>query len=308
MHGVLVWFRSPAVLDEAVSLIEKLSQPFDTLTVVDTRGDRADVARPLLDRIGTSVEYVVAGSNVGPAGGFALGTAPLIDGAYADDDWVVMLDDGETRFFTDDRLDRVRTFAESAAERDPLVGCVGRRGARLSRRMGVFVAIGEDEFDSIELDVDMVANGQLPFYRLSALRQAGTFRPDMFFGFEELELGLRLRAAGRRVVAMPHFAKDSYRSLVTRATDAPRPGSEVKWRRYYGRRNLLVILRVNRFRTALVFQTLLVPIIMFVRLLRWRPKDALADLGITFRATVDAYRLRLGRTVEPDVMAYGPER
>jgi GT2 family glycosyltransferase len=198
----------------------------------------------------------------------------------------------------------MHAFADDAAERDDRVAAVCRRGARLNRTLGVFARIPDKEFDQPAVDVDSVPSNHMPLYRLGALRRVNGFRGDLFFGFEELEIGMRLQAHGYRLVVIPTPSAASRRSMFAKAKAAPRLASDVGWRRYYSHRNLLVILRWNRLWLALAIQTVVMPAIALVRAVRWRPRRALGEARTMLRATVDAYASRLGRTVDPDPAAY----
>ena len=103
--------------------------------------------------------------------------------------------------------------------------------------------------------VDHLHGGFFPLYKSKALNHVGGFRSEMFFGFEELELGLRLRdndyllwihgELWRRVKPLMPAPIPRIRPDI-RFTAVP------TWRRYYSLRNLIWICRTrHRFATLI---------------------------------------------------------
>src|SRR4029453_7830814 len=78
---------------------------------------------------------------------------------------------------------------------------VGLVGSRFDRRRARLQRLPDSELGHGPLDVDYIGGGHLPLYRVAAVRAVGVVDPSYFFGFEDLEYGLRLRSRGWRVVA-----------------------------------------------------------------------------------------------------------
>jgi hypothetical protein len=141
-----------------------------------------------------------------------------------------------------------------------------------------------------------------------AVRAVGPFKAELFFGFEELDYGLRLRAAGWSM----YVDGDRWRAGRTMlgrldvsggpSLNLPEPG----WRHYYGLRNLLNILVSSRHLGAAARITLLTGLAKPLLNAPRQPRRSLRLLRLNWNACRDGWRGRLGRTVEPDVPASGP--
>ncbi len=306
--GVLVTFHRPAQLRVTMDRIAAQSRPLDQLVVVDNGSDPETAALIHELEAESAARYVDAGSNLGPAGGFALGMERLLAGA-ADDDWIVLLDDDDPPFF-DDAFEGIARFAEEMVERDPRTGAVGISGGRFDRRRGVVVRIG-DELIHGAVSVDHITGGGLPAYRVSVVRDVGYPLEELFFGFEELEYGLRMTDAGYRLYAdgevwrrrkgvkrdlglLPSEEESLERRAKVRIAVSVPP-----WRRYYSLRNLISILRSDRRTwTAIkvsVGRGLVKPVVtLFVE-----PDGAWENLKLSWRAVWDGWTRRMGRTVDP---------
>src|SRR6185312_12992674 len=133
-----------------------------------------------------------------------------------------------------------------------------------------------------------------------AVRDVGTPMPELFFGYDDLEFGLRLRAAGYRLVAHGDIWRDNRERTARlglgtslRSTRATNSG----WRLYYSRRNLIAILRLHSLRWPAVRAS---AIALAKPLFELRDGHELADgLRLSVRAVVDGWTARLGRTLEP---------
>ena len=147
-------------------------------------------------------------------------------------------------------------------------------------------------------------------YSVGAVRQTGVLLPELFFGLEELEYGLRLRRAGHSIYAHgPMWLEERKRNGNLQESGRPswRVG-DCSWRRYYSIRNLIVILRLAGRPGAALRITLLLG--LGKPIANWF-LDLLAGaryvlLGL--RASVDAWTGKLGRTVDPTHREERPER
>jgi glycosyltransferase involved in cell wall biosynthesis len=293
---VLVTFRRPESLLAMLHALATQTRPLDRLIVVDN--DPSPGARAVVEAMSPTAEYVAPSENLGPAGGIALGMERLLETAH-DDDWILTLDDDDPpRDPT--VLATLLAFAVDLAARDRSVGAVGADGARCDRRRGRMVWI-EDRDLRGEIDVDWIGGDFLPVYSVRALRAVGPMQATLFFGFEELELGLRLRDAGYRIVVpgaicMARRAADHQLGL---SVVPSRVLGELTWRRYYSLRNLIRIL-IDRGATAGAVRVTLVvgfakPLVNVLS----TPRAALRHLRMNIRACFDAWTGRIGRTVEP---------
>jgi GT2 family glycosyltransferase len=206
-----------------------------------------------------------------------------------DTDWVCVLDD-------DDPLPDTAILADhagDAAAAPATTAGVGAAGARFDWSKGRLVPVEPPpgRWDA----VDYLKSNWCPLYRVAALRTVGTFEPRLFFGFDDLEYGLRLRAAGWDLRADPHGR------TVREATAGPswRIGP-VDWRRYYSLRNLVWLLRTHHRSGVAARVALTVGMAKPLANLVVEPGAAWAHLRLGVRASIDGWRGTLGRTVTPD--------
>jgi GT2 family glycosyltransferase len=296
VFGVLVTYRRPGVLAAMLGCLSAQELPFETLFVVDNGGLpgtsdllRAHEAKRL------NVCPILPGDNLGPAGGFALGMRRAAEVA-GPDDWVLLLEDDNpppaqpARFLAD-----LAMFASRLADAYPDTGAVGTGGARFDRRRGRMTRVRDEELAPV-VPVDYVTNCLFPLYRMTAVRKAGVQDGRLFFGFDELEYGLRLQAAGYRLYLASAFCR-------LRRASGPREDRQARllapWRQYYGVRNLVHVLRTSGHPLAAVRIALAHGLLR--PLVRRSGGPRLATLRLTLRGACDGWRGRLGRVVEPVV-------
>jgi glycosyltransferase involved in cell wall biosynthesis len=299
--GVLVTFRRPRELEVMLDRLADQRRPLDLLTVVDN--SPTPEAERLVERYraaGHEAVYLPAPDNLGPAGAVALAMRRLASSA-ADDDWIVLLDD-DNPTEGPEQLAELLDFARRMRHRDPRLGAVGLVGARFDWRRGRLLRIRDQELSG-PVPVDYIGSGQFPFYRVPAVRAVGPFKAELFFGFEELEYGLRLRRSGWSL----YVDGERLRGLRLRAgrlglSGAPsRRLAPLTWRRYYGLRNLINILVAAGRRDAAIRVTLLVGLAKPLLNVPRDPRGSWRYLRLNWRACRDGWRGRLGRTVEPQV-------
>ena len=293
--GVLVTFRRPAELEEILRTLAAQDRSFDRLVVVDN--DPTDDARDLVATWCPTAEYVPTAENLGPAGGIAVGMSRLLEGA-SDDDWLATLDDDDPP--APSTLGALLDFGVATRTVDPSTGAVGVAGVRLDRRRGRYLRVPDVELHGA-VRVDSIGGNKWPVYSVAAIRSAGVFRPDLFFGHEELEFGLRLGEAGYSLYASGPLWADLRRTEVEEGRDI-QPSltvTAVGWRRYYSLRNLVRVLLdrgsvVGAIRVSAVVGVAK-PLVNLVR----TPGSAVRHLRLNLRALFDAWSGRIGRTIEP---------
>lgn len=294
LHGILVTYRRPARLENTLNILDDQRRRLDTLVVVDNDPEMS--ARAVVG-VRPSIDYISAGENVGPAGGIALGMRHVLSHA-ADDDWAVLLDD-------DDPPRRVDTFAvladfgDGLRRDDPTVAAVGKSGTDFNIRLARAIRV-PDHLLAGAIPSDCIGGNQVPFISVHAIRAVGLFDERLFFGFEELEYGLRLWAAGFRIYVHGGLWREdrTYHNRLGLRTEPDRHLSHVTWRRYYSIRNLIYILRKRGHPVAagrVAARSLIKPVYNLPR----QPRLARQHLRCAIRAVADAYRQRMGRVVEP---------
>lgn len=297
LFGILVTHRRPAALDAALAALSDPRHGLTRLVVVDNAA--AEETPAILDRHpGLATTLLASPENLGPAGGIALGMQAVAAEAD-DDDWVVLLDDdnvnpGELA------LADLHAVAVAARSVDPAVAMVGAVGGRLDRRRGRIVRVPDEALAAELVPVDFVAGGQFPVISMAAIRRVGPFRADLFFGFDDLEFGLRLTKAGYRVLAHgPTWLARRRRFGRIGANVPPVERDPAPWRRYYAVRNLLLVLRSHQLRRAALVVTLTTlagrPLADWHRRRPHRPVLA----RLTLLGLLDGWLGRTGRRVEP---------
>jgi rhamnopyranosyl-N-acetylglucosaminyl-diphospho-decaprenol beta-1,3/1,4-galactofuranosyltransferase len=296
LFGVLVTFRRPEQLAGMLRAVAGQTRGLDGLVVVDNAPSEA--TRAIVRSAFPDAEYVAAPENLGPAGGIALGMEHLI-GTAEDQDWILTLDDDDppadaTVFAS------LFAYAQAVAERKPAVAGVGVEGQRFDRRRGRIVWLPDAALQG-DVSVDFVGGDFFPCYSVRAIRVVGTPRRDLFFGFEELEYGLRMRATGFSLYACGALFLASRAANGTLAQDlVPAHGlARVTWRRYYSLRNLVRVLRDTGSVGAAVRVTVIVGFAKPLANLFVDPRLATRHLWLNARACRDAWTGRMGRTLEP---------
>ncbi len=294
-HGVLVTYKRIDLLADHLERLADQTSPLTTLLVVDNADDGA--VRELVQgpagqaAAARGTRYLTTGNNSGPAGGFTAGIADVLTRG-ADDDFVVLLDDNDPprtkTVFADTRA--VFGSLRSASDR---VGGVGSWGAALRHggRLRMATATTPEQ-------VDYLAGGGCPHYRVEALRTVGGPDPSLFFGFEELDLGRALARAGWSIWSSGLAREHGWAEMMTK-TQARALVEAPTWRRYYSVRNLVTVLRKDGRLLDAIVVSLTAGLGKPLLNLLTRPRAAWANLRLTVPAVVDAWRGRLGRRVEP---------
>jgi GT2 family glycosyltransferase len=295
IHAALVTYKRPDDLARSLSAIQPiLGSKIESLVIVDN-DDRA-TARDVVDAfavIHPEVRYLVAPTNLGPAGGWAL-AMDLILVTASDDDWVLILDD-------DDPLasQNIPLSLLDIASRCPIkpVGAVGLTGKIYGRLM-----FWEDETrhpNDEYRSVDSLDECSSLMLNVKAIREAGGFRRELFFGFEGLDLCLRLKRHGYAIIeAVSLFStyRDPSRYLHKRGF-VPRSTQlgPMNWKRYYSLRNSLVIIRENRGELVAAIHVMVRGVGKPLFFIARYPRLSLLHLRYNLRAIVDAYLGRLGK-------------
>ena len=237
LFAAMCTHRRPADAARSLAALAAQDDRPELVVVVDNGSDphtrEAVTSGPL------PVLYVDPGANLGPAGGFHRALAELVEAD--DDDLVLLLDD-------DDPLPADPSIVASLRARlatDPVHGRlagVALRGGALDERTGIVRARPGDRGGLV--DADHLHGCAFPLYRMGPLRRTQPFDPTLFWGFEELAAGRRLRAAGYEL----RVDADLLLPLVAdhekfRRSGPTRRLAEPSWRHYYRHRNLLRVLR-----------------------------------------------------------------
>ena len=298
-HGVLVTFRRPVELGKVLQRLGAQTRRLDTLLVVDNAHDpRVEEIVKANVHVAKRVEYLAAPENLGPAGALALGAGHLLHSAD-DSDWVMFFDDDNPPR-TAEGISEIADFAEEVLRQDTRTGGVGLVGARFNIRSGLLVRISDLDLSGPVI-VSYVGGGQLPCYRVTTMRDIGLPNPQLFFGFDDLDYGLRLSAAGWHLyIDGDMLAREREIHGLIGADKSPnRTIKCVRWRDYYSTRNVLWILLSRHHHIAATRVIARRIVAKTVYNLPRRPRLARAYFTLGVRAAFDAYAGRLGRTIDP---------
>lgn len=302
LFGVLVTYRRPAALAITLRCLAEQDRRLDHLVVVDnapTDESRAAVAGA--DGIAHAIDHLEMAENVGFTGGVAAGMQRVMELAE-DRDWIVVLDDDDPVPYPTVFSELAR-FAEETLGTDPRTAGVGMSGGRFDWRRGRIRRVPDRELHGA-VPVDHVAGNSVPFYLVSAVRDAGTFHAPLFFGLSEIEFGLRLTRAGYTFAAHGDLwrrRREETGRLGLELTPGRRLGP-MNWRRYYVLRNSIYMLK--RFRhPGTAVRVTLVNIAKPIVNLPLEPRLAARHLVVNLRACRDGWTGRMGRRMEPDADA-----
>lgn len=225
--AAVVTFKRPDSLAVVLEALVHQTHPPTLIVVADNDPDES--ARSVVsnaDDTTVPISYVPVGTNLGPAGGWAA-AVEFAQNQPNRGSWVGVFDDDDP-LEDSDVMWLLSTRAADACHTQRLAG-VGLRGAVLSRSRVRLKRVLPRDNDLAS--VDYLASNGAPLYRWDALEEVGFFDPDFFFGFEDLDQGLRLQSAGWKVCALGQSLQ------VVADTNADR----VAWREYYKSRALVVI-------------------------------------------------------------------
>lgn len=227
--AAIVTFRRAGSLATVLEGLRGQSVPPSLTVVADNDPDQS--AREVVDAARKQwpgeIVYAPVGENLGPAGGWAHAVEVAASDLRHRGEWVLVIDD-------DDPIETtglVESLLTDPALHRAKVAGVGLRGAQWDKRAARLVRVEPAEGDLVP--VDYLASGGAPLYSWEAIDDAGFFNPDLFFGFEDLDLGFRLSQAGWDLLVAP---RPSLHSVADTA------GTRTPWREYYKARALVWIL------------------------------------------------------------------
>lgn len=298
LFGIMITYRRRDELVAYLNYLSRVEPVFHYLLVVDNDHD-CEIRRIVEScAASTHTEYMEMADNVGPAGGIAAGMRLVLSMAEPED-WIVLLDDDDPPW-SHDVFGTLRDFTVDMVRQEPRTAGVGITGGtwdnwRTRLRAPTWFA------GAPGLPVDYLGGDGFPFYSVASIRDVGVFDDQLFFGLDDLEMGLRLRQRNWLLFLHGPLARERLRLSSNRASGAAVYSSEVPppWRRYYGVRNLIHIARRYLGTAAALRVTLLYGLASpLVGILR-REQRSSARFRLTMLACWDGWRGRLGRRVEP---------
>lgn len=299
LAAVLVTFDRPESARATLERVLAQTRPPDSVFVIDNHPEGRTASD--LESVDGRVRSHVPGRNLGPAGGLRLG-AHLACTAGAD--WILFVDDDDPPLLPS-MIEELGTALEGAEDAGS-IGGIGACGARFLPHRARMQRLRDDELVGV-VEVDAIGGNQFPVYRAEALAQVGGPDADLFFGYEELMLGLDLQRAGWRLVESGdlHLRLRSglARGVLSQGPKTPRRG--ISWREYYNTRNLVTVARRHGGRGA-VTAVALRSIVGSAR----RPGLGTRRSALAARSTglADGLRGKLGQTIAPGAEVHFPTR
>ncbi|WP_156969605.1 glycosyltransferase family 2 protein [Knoellia subterranea] len=293
LWGLAVTFQRPEVLRSTLACILDQTRPPTNLVIVDNGSDHA--VQSIADAV--SAVYLDARTNIGPAGGFALGLQHIVQQAGTDD-WVLLIDDDDPPR-TSTVLRDLWDLGQELYRQDPSVAGVGVGGSTYKPWSGTFRRLEDKDLSGV-VDLDVLFGGSQPMYRVGALRTVPGFDTEFFWGFEEASLGLQLRSHGYRLCADGGAmldARTASGALGLRSRTIKTARDKAAWRRYYSVRNSTALARRYGGPLAPLVTSLGGAVKGSYSLIRsGAPK---ADAILPWRGAIDGLNLRLGMRVDP---------
>jgi GT2 family glycosyltransferase len=237
--ALVLTHRRPRLATDVVrGLVDKEGfAPRDVLLVVNGEGGLDD---PALEQ---RISMLRLAENLGPAGGYAAGLRHAAE--RADLDWLYICEDDVGLFELP--TPRIRSLLERLEAEGPegRVGAVAAYARDLNPRTGITLphAPGARAFEVVDvaawgatlLSMEVVRAGVLP-------------DPELFFGYEDFDFWLRMRAAGFTLLLDTQTARAVHEHVLEGGRQAAHAGkrpvdAEEAWRCYYEARNFLILAR-----------------------------------------------------------------
>ncbi|MCO5321147.1 MAG: glycosyltransferase [Microthrixaceae bacterium] len=278
--AIVVTFRRPASLGAVLDSVAAQTRAPEKVVVADNdpRRSAEEVCSRHNDTGGLPVVYLPIGDNTGPAGGWAAAAEFLVRDEVVPE-WILVVDDDDPLGHPD-LVERLLEVVECRKD-GHRCAAVGLRGANINRVRGRLQRVRGTSGEPVS--ADYLASGGAPLYRIESIRQVGFFNSQLFFGFEDLDMGLRLQAAGWKLWAV------SLPEMHVPAESAP---TGAPWREYFKSRALVYITRrrLGKWVLAVVLlRSVLVGSI--VSAVRWRSSHS-GTARIS--GALDGYRGKLG--------------
>jgi len=289
-------FRRSQLLRETLARLLAQSRPPDLVLVVDNASDEA--TEEVVREVGADgLEYHPMPENVGPAGAAAFAVETLRSRGF---EWILWGDDDDPPR-TPDALQRLDALIDRERA-DELAG-VAAVGARWDWTRGEARRLRDGELAGT-LDVDVVGGGQGLLLRTAALDASGPPDRRLFFGLEEIELCLRLRRAGLRLLVdgdlMRRYREDAGRlDLTVRRSPWRFWPVHTLWRRYYTVRNYIFLMRNTFGRPDLARREIGKAAARCLAGWVRGPRYGLALASYQILGVRDGLAGRLGRTIAP---------
>jgi GT2 family glycosyltransferase len=244
----IMTYERADILSDTIGKILSQTFPPEKILVVDN-SESMDTSALLARSTDPKIEYLRVGYNAGPAGAAKIGLQRLADEGF---DWIYWGDDNDPP-----RSPLIFEKLLSLTSAQPAIGALGAVGGRWNKLTGRTRTLSNAELKGLT-EVDFIAGGRNFIVSAAPVRNNILPSEDLFFGFEELDFCLKLKAAGYRI-----FIDGD--SLLQSRAQAGKGASDFRWqgkkygtvqptsRSYYSTRNMLIILKKNHLYLAMIF-------------------------------------------------------
>lgn len=291
----IVTYKRPDILRKTIELL--LCQSVAPYKVLIVDNDPQESARSLLSAFDPGVVvYSAVGHNSGPSGGTHHGLKTLFEEG---EEWVLWVDDDDPPS-APDQIETILNIVHNYAE-PSRIGMLGAAGVLYNYSKCLIQRIPDHQLKGV-LQVDMVAGNQFPVVHRRVYEAGLLPDPNLFFGFEDLEYGLRIKQKGFEILVQGEeverlrkhfkkFGKEKERGLKKNINHL--------WREYYSARSIAYILRNNNsYLTAFrfSFRNILKMVAGFKYGFPYGSRQAL----YLFHGLLDGFRRKMGLTLLPN--------
>ncbi|MDO9553110.1 glycosyltransferase [Rhodonellum sp.] len=251
LGGFVITYNRSEILLETIQAIFDQSVPPQKLWIIDNSED--DLTEKSVYALHDSrLSYYHMGFNSGPAGAAAKGLELCGKEGF---DWIYWGDDNDPPPLKDTFE---RQFNALINLNHELIGQIGIVGQRFNSKLGKIDRIPAVELQNSDwIEVDTISGGQSKIVSRKVVVLGVRPNPSLFYGFEELDFDLKLKANGfKSIVGSCLFLemRIKYNRMDFKRPLYSQKSEQGLMRQYYSTRNLIYILKENRFVMALIFQ------------------------------------------------------
>ena len=249
----IITYERPVIVLETIKKVFLQTRSPEKLLIIDnSESNTTEINIAKLED--SQIDYFRVGYNAGPAGAAKIGLQRLSEAGY---DWIYWGDDNDPPDF-EDVFDVLLNLKSKSTEKR--IGVIGAVGHYFNLRNGNIIRVADEELVRREvLEVDSVAGGMSMIVNVEVVKDGILPNPAFFFGFEELDFCLRVKRKGYKLLVSTDLYQRSRKKY--NRTNFKTPFYSVRsidslWRQYYSIRNLLWILKGNKYYTALGYQVI----------------------------------------------------
>ncbi len=285
----------PQILKRTLQLLLSQTRAPDCVLVVDN-GPSKETESVVSAFSPTLVNYHAMRENVGPAGAAAYALDRLSQQGF---EWIYWGDDDDPPA----SADTIERLIEIAANTGEDTGAVGAVGGMWDWATGEIRRVPDEALSGL-ISVDAISGNQHLILRAELVAKVGLPDSRLFFGLEELEYCLRIRAAGYRLLVdgdlmREYRARSGHLRRRRRRSIVPHCSYASIWRQYYSTRNYIFAMTRTFQHPELARRELFKAIGRTCFSWARGPKYGSAFTRLQIRGVVDGYLGRMGRTVIP---------